>query len=150
MPVEETNQGSGGGGSMFEKIAAIDVSIKETEERIDGQDGRIDGQDTVLKSHDERIARVETRVDKLELQWMSLENTIMKENRETRDSFTEQNKKLLGLLETSMGYSTGEMQRTHEYRVKKLESNTSIILKVAGAGGIIYLIAQAVIGAIGG
>lgn len=148
MPGEEVQVGSGG--SMFEKVTALDVSISATGERIDRHGERIEIQDARLDSHDERLQRVETRVDKLELQWMSLENTIMKENRETRDSFTEQNKKLLGLLETSMGLSSGESERTHEYRVKRLESNTSIILKVAGAGGIIYLIAQAVIGALSG
>lgn len=108
--------------------------------------------DTVQK-HSERIEALEEqdrrhdeRLKRLEDQAIKLENTVMAENRETRATVVEQNRQLFTLIEGVMGFKQSEASRDHEYRLLKWDKSTAIVLKVMGAGGIMYLIVQSVLG----
>lgn len=107
--------------------------------------------DTVQK-HEERITSLEERDQKheerlknLEDSTIKLENTIMTENRDTRKTMTEQTEKLFGIVDTAMGYQATRSTQTHEFKMLKWNTLSSVFLKIAGGlfsllgtGGLIW------------
>lgn len=126
-PTHETSQDT----SMFDKVANLDerVIVLELSERE---------RDEVDRLREERIKRLEDNAVKLE-------NTVMVESRETRATVVEQNRQLMTVLQSVIGFKSAETTQDHEYRVLKWDRTTNVILKLAGAGGIIYLIVQQVL-----
>lgn len=116
--------------SMVEQVRKLDdrVIILEVSDRE---------RDEIDRIREERIKRLEDNATKLE-------NTVMSENRDTRATVVEQNRQLFTLIESVMGFKTTEHSQNHEYRVVKWDRTTNVLLKVAGAGGILYLIAQSI------
>lgn len=110
---------------------------------------------TVL-DHDERIVALEEtdrlhdqRLRKLEENAMKLENTVMRENQETRSTMREQTAKLFTIVENAMGYQSARTAQTHELRMAKLNTWSTVFLKVSGgvvgllsSGGAIYYVLQ--------
>jgi hypothetical protein len=110
---------------------------------------------TVL-DHDERIVALEEtdkrqdeRLKKLEDNTIKLENTVMRENQETR---TEKTDKLFVIVEQAMGYQSARTAQTHELRMAKLNMWSTVFLKVCGgivgllsSGGAIYYVLQHVL-----
>ncbi len=110
---------------------------------------------TVL-DHDERIIALEEtdrqhdeRLKKLEDNAMKLENTVMMESRETRTTMKEQVEKLFAIVEQAMGYQTARTTQSHELRMAKLNTWSTVFLKVSGgivgllsSGGAIYYMLQ--------
>lgn len=113
-----------------------------------------------VKDHGERIASLEEkdlvreeldrqheeRLKKLEDNSLRMENTIMSENRETRNTFTEQTKKLFDIVETAMGISNTRTTQSHEYKMLKWNTLSTIFLKwsagifgLLGSGGLLYV-----------
>jgi hypothetical protein len=114
--------------SMIEQVRKLDdrVVILEVSERE---------RDEVDRAREERIKRLEDNATKLE-------NTVMSENRDTRATVVEQNRQLFTLIESVMGFKATEHSQNHEYRVVKWDRTTNILLKVVGAGGVLYLLVQ--------
>jgi len=110
---------------------------------------------TVL-DHDERIVALEEtdklhdqRLKKLDDNAMKLENTVMRENQETRSTMREQTAKLFTIVENAMGYQSARTAQTHELRMAKLNTLSTVFLKVSGgvvgllsSGGAIYYVIQ--------
>lgn len=110
---------------------------------------------TVL-DHDERIVALEEtdklhdeRLKKLEDNAMKLENTVMRENQETRTTMREQTGKLFLIVEKAMGYQSDKTAQTHELRMARLNTWSTVFLKVSGglvgllsSGGAIYYVVQ--------
>ncbi|MER2090932.1 MAG: hypothetical protein ABS920_14430 [Sporosarcina sp.] len=108
---------------------------------------------TVL-DHDERIVALEEtdklhddRLKRLEDNAMKLENTVMRENQETRTTMREQTDKLFIIVEKAMGYQSDKTAQTHELRMAKLNTWSTVFLKVSGgivallsSGGAIYYV----------
>jgi len=124
-----------GGNSMFETVTQHDKK---------------------LVNHDERIGVLETareidgkRITKLEEQFVIFENTIHTTATETRNVMREQTEKqtekLYGLLEKAMGYQTTRSTQSHEFKILKWNTVSTIFMKISTAlfgllssGGLIY------------
>lgn len=117
-----------GSASMFE-------TVKNHEERIVDLENRD-------KEHEERLKRLED-------QSIKLENTILTENRDTRNTMKEQTEKLFNIVEKAMGYQNSKSDQDHELKMLKLNTWSTVFLKISGAmgalgsaGGLIYLVIQ--------
>lgn len=116
-----------------------------------------------LNEHDERIIELENAKDahhleilelkrkeaeqdksilELKNSYINLENTIMKENRETRQSYQAQTDRQWKFIEQVTGFKESESQRDHELKIHKFNHYSGILLKIFGAGGIAYLLIQ--------
>ena len=127
-----------------------------------------------LKRHNERIEELESAKDvhakaienlkkneekqdkeilELKNSYINLENTIMKENRETRISYQQQTDRQWQFIERVTGYkeseaerkqesAEAEAQRQHELKVQKYNHIAGFLLKISTVGGIAYLLIQ--------
>lgn len=131
--------------SMFEKMNEHEIDIKENRDRI----GTLEEITLSLKEsdrqHDERLKNLEDNAVKLE-------NTVMSENRETRTTMREQGDKMFALVENAMGYQTARTAQSHELRMAKLNTWSTVFLKVSGgvvgllsSGGAIYYALQQIL-----
>lgn len=126
------------------------------EERVDMRLGK---QDERLNQHSDRIQRLE-KYDKekherllvVEENYTRLEKTVAKENEETRTTMKEQTGKLFDIVEQAMGYQESRTTQTHELRMAKLNTWSTVFLKVSGglvgllsSGGVIYYIVEQLI-----
>ncbi|MEQ6856056.1 hypothetical protein AAHH17_16370 [Lysinibacillus capsici] len=105
-----------------------------------------------LEEHEHRIrileesdADKERRLRNIESSFTHLETTILQENRDTRQFFQSTMDKQWDLIKSMGALNDKERDRQHEIRKTKLERHTELFLKVGGAGGILYLIIQAII-----
>ncbi|MDI3234159.1 hypothetical protein QK289_03995 [Exiguobacterium antarcticum] len=103
-----------------------------------------------LKEHEERIEKLEhgdavtnMRVEKLEQQYHSLENTVMKEGRETREVFRGMIDKLIDHRAAATTQESEIKRMDIEVQDKRSARFTDLTGKLLGAGGIISLLAAA-------
>ena len=124
-----------GSGSMFE-------TVKNHEERI-----------TILeqndRDHQQKLDILSGQMTELKTQNTELENTVLKDNRETRSTLVAQMEKLFLLTENAMGYQTSRTNQQHEYKMLRWNTIATVFLKVCGAlstlaasGGLIYMIVE--------
>ncbi|KZR58987.1 hypothetical protein [Pseudobacillus badius] len=106
----------------------------------------------MLENHEQRIKVLELsdidkerRINNIEKNYAHLETTILQENRDTRQFFQSTMDKQWDLIKSMGALNDKERDRQHEIKKTKLERHTELFLKVGGAGGILYLIIQAVI-----
>lgn len=113
-----------------------------------------------VKDHEERIQLLEDadvkhdeRIKNLEDSTIKLENTIMTENRDTRKTMTQQTEKLFEIVESAMGYQTTQVTQTHELKMLKWNTLSTVFLKITGgifallsSGGVLYFAIQKILG----
>ncbi|AMQ06720.1 hypothetical protein [Sporosarcina psychrophila] len=123
------------GSSMFE-------TVRHQGEQIDVHAIKIAALEKSDLHHDERLRNLEENA-------MKLENTVMRENQETRSTMREQTAKLFTIVENAMGYQSARTAQTHELRMAKLNTLSTVFLKVSGgivgllsSGGAIYYVIQ--------
>jgi len=123
------------GSSMFE-------TVRHQGEQIDVHAIKIAALEKADQHHDERLKKLEDNA-------MKLENTVMSESRETRTTMKEQVEKLFVIVENAMGYQSARTAQTHELRMAKLNTWSTVFLKVSGgvvgllsSGGAIYYVLQ--------
>lgn len=134
--------------SMFDKIAKTESTLDEHAKKHLATEDILEKHEERLDEHAALLDKYALRLIRLEDQTIKLENTIMTENRDTRATIVEQNRQLFTLIESVMGFKTGADSRQHDLKVRRWDSMTNIILKLAGAGGLIYLVAQAILGSL--
>lgn len=128
-----------GGQSMYE-------TVKLQGNKLDNHEERIEALEKVDQKHEERIK-------KLEEQSIKLENTILKTSSETRDVMREQTEqqteKLYDLLKTAMGIQNTRSTQSHEFKMLKWNTLSTVFLKISGgllgllsSGGVLYYIVQ--------
>lgn len=125
---------------------------KHDEEILELKDATAANQKAILE-----LKKNEEKQDKeiLELKnsYINLENTIMKENRETRISYQLQTDRQWQFIERVTGYKESEAerkqeseeaekQRKHDLKVQKYNHIAGFLLKVSTVGGIAYLLIQ--------
>lgn len=88
------------------------------------------------------LNKQEQRIVKLESNYLNLENTIMKENRETRQAYEAQTDRQWSFIEQVTGFKENESKRKHDFKMHKFNQVSGILLKALGAGGIAYLLIQ--------
>lgn len=125
------------------------VGMQETFEKVLLHDEEIEKLKFNDKQHDDRIKALED-------QSIKLENTVMSENRDTRQTFvqysnkiSQQNEDLLDIVRSALGMKATTDTQLHEFRMAKWNTVSSIFLKISGAlvaalgsGGILYLAFQ--------
>lgn len=123
------------------------------EEKLENHDKRITQQDDRLNNHSERIANLEKydedkhrRLKEVEESYNQLKEAISDENKETRVFFQDNMNKLWDLIMSRDEKTHESRKMKHEINKTKTEKYADIILKLIGAGGIIYLIAQSLLG----
>ncbi|MEK5070689.1 hypothetical protein [Sporosarcina sp. FSL K6-1508] len=123
------------GSSMFE-------TVRHQGEQIDVHAIKIAALEKADQHHDERLKKLEDNA-------MKLENTVMSESRETRTTMKEQVEKLFVIVENAMGYQSARTAQTHELRMAKLNTWSTVFLKVSGgvvgllsSGGALYYVLQ--------
>ncbi|MFJ8064926.1 hypothetical protein ACIQYS_09855 [Psychrobacillus sp. NPDC096426] len=133
--------------SMYETVRDHENDLKEHRERITTLEDITMALKESDRQHDERL-------NKLEDNAVKLENTIMVENRETRNTMKEQTEKLFGIVEKAMGYQSSEAEYRHEQKMAKINTWANVFLKIIGGltavGGIGYLIIQHFLNQVGG
>ena len=105
-----------------------------------------------LTNHEERIVNLEAADKRHEEElrtiknnYTNLENTILKENRDTRSFFQDTMNKQWELISAKSKYDDAQNQRDYDLRKTKIERYSEMLLKFAGAGGILYLIIQSIL-----
>lgn len=88
--------------------------------------------------HDERLRAIEHN-------YTNLENTILKGNRDTQSFFQDLLGKQWELISAKGKYDDAQSQRDYDLRKTKIERYSEMILKFAGAGGILYLVIQSIL-----
>lgn len=109
----------------------------DTKERLDNHELRIE-------KLEEKDLEKEIRLRKVEDSYLRLENTIMSENRETRDILRESMTKQWELIKSRDEVKDAQKARDHEYRKTKLERKTELTIKLLTVGGLGYLLIQSV------
>ena len=123
------------GASMFD-------TVKDHEERI-----------TVLekndRNHQEKLDTLSNQMTDLKKQNTELENTVLKDNRETRNVLVAQIEKSFELTQNAMGYQSSKSNQQHELKMMKWKTIADVVFKVCGAvgalgasGGVIYMVVQ--------
>jgi hypothetical protein len=113
-----------GDGSMFEKLTEHEGRIVNLEEKDE--------------KHEERLRAIE-------LNYTNLENTILKENRDTRQFFQDTMNKQWDLISGKNKYEDAQNNREYDLKKTRIERYSEMILKFAGAGGIVYLVVQSIL-----
>lgn len=111
-----------------------------------------DGMFETVKQHGEDIEQLkqadlrhDERLREMKNNYTNLENTILKENRDTRSFFQDVMNKQWELISSKGKYEDAHKQRVYDYKKSALERWSEIFLKVVGTGGILYLLIQSFI-----
>ena len=112
--------------SMFGKV---DKLCKDVEEH-----------DSILEEHTLQLRIQAEQIKQLQDNGLRLENVIMSENRETRQTITQSNTQLHELINGIMGFKSGQNQMTNTLKMARMESIAKIIGILAGSGGILYYV----------
>lgn len=123
----------------IEKVTEHEEMLKELKE----QDAYL------LKGHDalfEWKKDMEKWRQDSDANYHDLKSTILLENKETRTFFQSIMDKQWDLIKSRDTSFENEKVRRHDFQKSKLEKYSEIIIKVAGAGGILVLIAQLLFG----
>lgn len=140
---------NGGDPSMFETvkkhgelIEAHDQSINELKENYK----KLERNDF---EHQQKLDTLSNQMADLKTQNTELENTILKDNRETRSTLNTHMENLFKLTENAMSYQSNRSSQNHELRMLKWNTIATVFFKVCGAisalgasGGLIYLVVQ--------
>lgn len=103
----------------------------------------------VLVDHEGRIEKLEKsdiekemRLQRVENSYIRLENTIMTENRETREILRDSLKNQMDLIRARDDYKEKQSERDFQYNKTKLERRTEFWMKLLTVGGLVYLLIQ--------
>jgi predicted phage-related endonuclease len=123
------------------------------EKRVDLHDERLNKQDDRLNQHSERLTQLEKwdedkhrRLKEIEQNYVKLENTIVTENKEMRLFFQSNMDKQWDLIKSRDEQRHDSRRMRYELDKTKVERWSDIIFKLVGAGGLFYLVVQAIIG----
>ncbi|KGR89158.1 hypothetical protein [Lysinibacillus odysseyi] len=118
----------GSGASMFE-------TVKNHEDRLTGAE--------------KEIEYLNEQVQEIKQQSITLENTILKDSRETREVMRSQTDKLFELVQSALGFQGSRSSQDHELKMLKWNTLSTVFLKISGgllallsSGGAVYYLIQ--------
>lgn len=136
------------------------------EQRIAEQEKRLGIHSETIERHAERLEEDRKEIEKLkvrdddkhlrmleiEANYENLEKTVTKENKETRATMREQSEKLFSIVEQAMGYQESRTSQSHDFKMAKLNTWSTVFLKLSGgivallsSGGAIFYIIQSIV-----
>lgn len=105
-----------------------------------------------LKQHDERLVNLEeadkshtARLQIVEANYTKLENTILNENRDMRTFFQNSMNKQWDMISGNRQSEDAQLERDYDLKKTRIERYSEITLKIVGAGGLLIIIAQALL-----
>lgn len=119
-------------GSVFETLHTHSETLKVHATEI-----------SMLKKSDEDLMR---ELKGMKSDFTNLENTIWKTAQSTQDLMKSQTAQQWKLIDALNSGNQEDKKRKHELSKTKLEKYSEIIIKVASAGGILYLFAELLFG----
>ncbi|MEK5528526.1 hypothetical protein MKX79_03905 [Viridibacillus sp. FSL R5-0468] len=109
-------------------------------------------QDLLIENHEGRIKQLELndldkekRLRTVEQSYLKLENTILQENRDTRQLFQNTMQNQWDLIKSSYAATENDKNRKYELTKSKLERRTELTMKLLGTGGLLYLCVQSLL-----
>ena len=96
--------------------------------------------ENLINNHTNELKLQSQKINMLENNAIRLENVVMSENRETRQTIISTNSQLHELIKNIMGYDSDKLTTSTKLTVAKWESIVKIIGILAGSGGILYYI----------
>lgn|SRR5699024_7003892 len=124
-----------------------------TEEQLESHEERLTEHDKRLNIHSERIDQLvkfdedkHRRLKKVEENYGELKETIVGENKEMRQFFQSNMDKQWDLIKSRDEQKHETRKMKHDLDKTKTERYTDIAIKLLGAGGIAYLVAQNLLG----
>lgn len=133
-------------------VESHEKRLNEQEKRLNHHGKQLDKDKMDIQELKDFDKKKHERLLTLEENYIRLEKTVTKENEETRSTMREQTKKLFGIVEQAMGYQESRSVQTHELRMAKLNTWSTVFLKVSGglvgllsSGGVIYFIIEKIL-----
>jgi len=133
--------------SIEERLDSHDERFKQHSDRLERHDKLFETNQKEIKILNERDKDKHERLLDVEKNYEKLENAVTKENKETRATMIEQTGKLFEIVEQAMGYQETRTTQSHELRMAKLNTWSTVFLKVSAglvgllsSGGAIYYI----------
>lgn len=130
-----------------ERLNKQEERLKQHGERLEQHAEKIKEGNEDIQTLKERDKDKHERLLDVEKNYARLENTVSKENKETRATMREQTEKLFNIVEQAMGYQESRTTQSHELRMAKLSTWSTVFLKVSAglvgllsSGGAIYYI----------
>lgn len=124
--------------------------METTEERVENpqnvllklayHEEKLDKHDKDIKSHEDQLEIHSEQIKQLQNNALKLENIVMSENRETRQTIVNTNNQLHSLIKDLMGYKTTDKVNDNELKRSQWEFVVKIVGTLAGSGGILYYI----------
>ena len=119
--------------SMFVTIDAHGKALVKHDEELENHELRIQLNTKELEAQARDIQQLRDNA-------LRLENVVMNENRDTRNTITQTNRELHELITNLMGYKTNTSTLASNITTVRIESVVKIIGILAGSGGILYYI----------
>ena len=119
--------------SMFVTIDAHGKALVKHDEELENHELRIQLNTKELEAQARDIQQLRDNA-------LRLENVVMNENRDTRNTITQTNRELHELITNLMGYKTSTSTLASNITTVRIESVVKIIGILAGSGGILYYI----------
>lgn len=94
----------------------------------------------ILESHAMQLELHAKSIRDLQDNGIRMENLVMTENKETRQTVTKTNDLLREVIKGLMGYNTENNERSHKLTMAQLESVVKILSLLAGSGGILWYV----------
>lgn len=94
--------------------------------------------DEILEEHSKELGIQREQINQLRNDSIRLENIVMNENRETRQTITENNNKVMELMNNILGFKTTEGQQKQTVTITQWESIVKMVTLLGGSGGFLY------------
>lgn len=107
--------------------------VTEHEEQIKQHENTLLQHETTIKLHAEQIKNIEQSS-------LKLENLVMQENRDTRNTIVQTNRELHELISRILDFKSSQDQLKHSIMLAKIESWVKIFCLLFGSGGILYIL----------
>lgn len=130
-------------------VESHEKRLNEHEKRLNHHGERLDTDKEDIQQLQDYDKSKHERLLILEENYNRLERTVTKENEETRSVMRKQTEKLFGIVEQAMGYQESRSVQSHELKMAKLNTWSTVFLKISGglvgllsSGGLIYIIIE--------
>lgn len=130
---------------MNERLDAQDRRLQQHSEKIQQLEKWDKDKHLRIRTIEENDIKQEDKLKEIQGSYLKLENTILAENKETRTFFQSNMNQLWDLTKSRDAQIHDTKKMSHEITKTRIERLSDIFFKLAGTGGILYLIVQAII-----